>query len=242
MGTDSKQPTHVGHRLWVIGACLAVASACGGGGGKEVRRGADMAVLGVEPAGPGMEIERFDLNGDGKPDVWKVYRVTEEDDSKQRVLVRKDMDLNWDGRLDLRQHLDESGRVVKEEMDLDFDGHVDAVAYYEEGQLVRKEMDLTFDGRPDVFRYYEGGKLVRKERVVGNRGRVGIWEYYRNGHLTRVARDLDGDGKPDQFEDVPVEGKTPEASPPTQEKPAASPPGDKKGPPAKDAEGGDRDG
>ncbi|MFT7624457.1 MAG: antitoxin component YwqK of YwqJK toxin-antitoxin module [Myxococcota bacterium] len=165
--------------------------------------GPSMAALGSEKTEKGT-MEKFDLSGDGKADLWKVYEtVTGSDGKTGRKLVRKEMDLNFDGKLDIRQFLNADGAIYREEMDLDFDGHIDAVAHYEDGKLARRELDLSFDGKPDIFKYYEGGKLIRKERVTSNTGKVNVWEYYEGGRLVRVGRDKDGDGKPEVFDDAP---------------------------------------
>jgi len=169
----------------------------------------DMAALGSKSQ-DGHIIERYDLSGDGKADLWKVYREVPKADadkdapaSTERLLVRKEMDLNFDGKVDIRQFVNADGTLAREEMDLDFDGHTDAVALYNDGQLVKRELDLNFDGKADVFKYYEDGKLVRKERANGRSGKVNIWEYYEAGRLVRIGRDRDGDGKPEVFDDAP---------------------------------------
>ena len=180
-----------------------LAAACGDKGGP--MGGPDMVALGSEKEG-GNLIEKFDLSGDQKPDLWKIFKeVASKDnpDEREKILIRKDMDLNFDGKVDIRQFIDETGAITREEMDLDFDGHVDGVAHYKDGKLVKRELDLSFDGKPDIFKYYEDGKLIRKERATGKSGRVDVWEYYESGRLVRIGRDKDGDGKPEVFNDAP---------------------------------------
>ena len=149
------------------------------------------------PVGPGETLTEYDLNHDGKPDVWKVTRRTA--DGKE-VLVRRQRDLNDDGKIDVWEEYDEAGNLVKQTLDLDFDGKPDLVLHFEKGQLVLKEMSFGFDGKPHAWAYYEKGKLVRKERDENGDGRVDYWEYWEGGEIDRIGIDLDGDGRVDRWE------------------------------------------
>jgi len=141
-----------------------------------------------------------DTNTDEKPDVW-VYAVEErgaDGEARQRT-VRKELDINWDGRVDITTYYDARGEREREAMDLDFDGKVDSVFFYEKGVNVRRERDLDGDGKPDVWVYYEKGKLARKERDSNGDSRVDYWEYWENGQIDRIGEDLDGDGNVDKW-------------------------------------------
>ena len=175
-----------------------------------------MAAL-TEKTVDGNLVERFDLTGDRKPNVWKVYRTGQKDGKSTKVLIRKDLDPNLDGRPDVSQYFNAGGILIKESFDLDFDGQVDAESIYEGGTLVRRRMDLDFNGRFDVQKFYFEGKLIRKERDKDNNGRVDIWEYFQGDRLMRVGYDKNGDGKPEVFEDAPEpesgSSDTPETKP-----------------------------
>jgi len=153
------------------------------------------------------KVTEFDLNHDGKPDVW-VYTVKAKtpDGIEYDRLVRKEMDINWDGKVDIVRYYDENGQISKEALDLDFDGKVDQWNYYEKGVLVRKERDLAYSGKPDLWIYYEKGHIVRKERDTNHSGKVNYWEYWENDHVDRVGEDLDGDGKVDRWTKNPNPG------------------------------------
>ena len=71
----------------------------------------------------------LDSNADGTPDVWNWYDGS---DAETRVLLRKAVDLNKDGRVDVTTDYQED-QVVKEYIDADFDGRVDWVDSYEDG-------------------------------------------------------------------------------------------------------------
>ena len=162
-------------------------------------------------------IERIDINGDKKPDVYKFYRVLgsaaagAKTEDVKKVLIRKEMDVNFDQKIDVVQYYaGESGKevLVREEMDLDFDGRVDTTRHYKGGYISLVELDLGFDGRTDTWRYYqltktEDGKtvnrLVEKRRDTNGDGGVDVWEYYAGGKITKIGYDTTGDGSADRF-------------------------------------------
>ena len=146
------------------------------------------------------KVVEYDLNHDKKPDVW-AYFVTAKDENGKEVerLVRKELDINWDGKVDIVRYYNDREEMVKEALDLDFDGKIDQVNYYEKGVIVKKERDLDYNGRPDLWIYYEKGQIVRKERDTKGTGKVDYWEYWENGQVDRVGEDLDGDGVVDRW-------------------------------------------
>jgi hypothetical protein len=156
------------------------------------------AVVGIAELAPqpGEHVTAYDLARTGKPDLWRYSIVVEE--GKERV-IRKERDLNGDGRVDMWEAFDKDGNLVKQAFDLDFDGKPDLVITYEKGQLVRKEFAPGFDGLVRTIEYYESGKLVRKERDTKGDGKIDTWEYYENGELDRIGVDLDGDGQVDRW-------------------------------------------
>jgi len=153
-----------------------------------------------QPAGE-EHVQTYDLHRSGKPDVW-VYSVTTQDASGRPVerRVRKEADLNGDGRVDIVDYFDEAGQVTRETLDLDYDGKVDSTLYFEKGKKVRSEKDLDGDGRVDTWSFYDANeKLSRKERDVKGSGKVDYWEYWENGAIDRIGEDLDGDGQVDRW-------------------------------------------
>jgi len=151
------------------------------------------ASLLTEKIGAGGLIEQqIDLNKDERPDVFNFYRARKE---TTRLLVRKEVDLNWDGKIDVRTWFTDSGEIEKEEMDGDFDSRVDWIDHYKGGRRVMSEIDSDYDGAMDLFKYYENGKLRRKERDSKGDGRIDFWEYLdEQGNVLRTGRDVDGDG------------------------------------------------
>jgi hypothetical protein len=150
---------------------------------------------GMEPQ-PGEQVTTYDLTREGRPDAWK-YTVRE--DGQERI-VRKEKDLNGDGKVDSWELFGPDGTATVIVYDFDFDGKPDATLYYEKDQLVRKDLAFGFDGVPRTIAFYEKGKLVRKERDTTQDGKVDTWEYWENDEIDRIGVDLDGDGQVDRWE------------------------------------------
>lgn len=165
-------------------------------GASKVLRGADRY-----PA-EGLIVVKADLNGDTIPDVYSIYKEESQgDDQPARRIVRKEIDVNFDGAVDIWRHFNEAEKLIKEELDYNFDGRVDALNFFDKGKLVRKEVDVEFDQAADVFKYYKDGELIRVERDTNNDGRIDFWEYYERGILDRIGRDNNGDGRVDTWQE-----------------------------------------
>ncbi len=169
---------------------FVVGCASGGAGGAGGR-----AILLTERPTGGLVQQPVDVDGDQKADVYNYYRQRSKDG---RVLVCKEVDLNLDGKIDVRAWFDDSGNLQREEMDGDFDDQVDWIDHYAGGQRVLSEIDTGYNGSMDLFKYYEHGKLRRKERDSEGDGRVDYWEFLdESGAVISFGRDLDGDGEMD---------------------------------------------
>lgn len=162
-------------------------------------------ILEPEQAPDGTLIRRFDLDGDGKPNLWRV--VVNEGGTERTV--RRDEDLNFDGRVDTRHFFGSDGVLVKEEIDLDYDTRVDAIATYEGGVKIREEHFLPNRPKPHVIRLYSNGKLIEKQRDQDGDGIYETFEYFDEGKLIRIGRDTTGDGKPDAYDERPDPSEIP---------------------------------
>lgn len=148
----------------------------------------------------GLPSKTYDINGDNKPDIWEYYKKVEKDGKQVDVTVRKEFDLNHDGKVDMVKVFNEKGEVIKEMIDFDFDGRFDTTNFYEKSQLVRQEMDLNWDGKPDIVKYFEKGKITRKEISTKIDGKMDYFEYYDDkGSIDRIGIDKNGDGEVDQW-------------------------------------------
>lgn len=156
-------------------------------------------ILSESPTEDGLTEQKVDLDGDKVADVSNFWK---ERSDGPRQLMRKDSDLNRDGKVDVRTWFDNAGQIEKEEMDGDFDGRVDWADHYRGGKRVLTEVDTDHDGAYDLFKVYEEGKVRRKERDTNGDGRLDFWEYLDEaGKVVKVGRDVDGDGVMDIRED-----------------------------------------
>ena len=192
-------------RMTLLGAALAFAG-CATTGSAEKKDGAtgpdgEQVAENIKQKQAGNEkVTEFDLNKDKKSDVWTYTVMAKGPDGKDiERMVRKDLDINWDGKVDIARVYDEKEQISRESLDLDFDGKVDEVIFYEKGLVVRKERDLSSSGKPSLWVFYEKGQIVRKERDTNGDGKVDYWEYWENGQVDRIGEDLDGDGNVDKW-------------------------------------------
>jgi hypothetical protein len=163
----------------------------------------------------GWTIRQFDLNRDEKPDVFKFYGPATEGDSEP--MLRKEIDLNHDSRIDVVQIFDASGSKLTEHTDLDFDGRTDEVSHFKDGALVLREIDFNYDGRTDISKKYVKGTLTLIESDRTGDGKVDTWEYFENGSVARIGVDKDADGVVDLWEQ---DKSAPAAASPAAEAPA----------------------
>jgi hypothetical protein len=153
----------------------------------------------------GLVVEKASLAGTGKIDVWTYFRVVEEKNgAKARVLVRKTIDLNADGKPDVSQFYDDRGTLVKEQTDHDFDGRADTVKLFKNGKIDSEEASSLFDGKFDIRKYFEDGVLVVKQVDTRRVGAFDEFQYYKGSKLYRIGWDRDGDGKPEVFDENPA--------------------------------------
>jgi hypothetical protein len=95
-----------------------------------------------------------DLNGDGRPDLWRTY-------DRQGQLTEIAVDTNFDGRSDVREYYDQ-GALVRRETDRNFDGRVDLIESFDRTthERVRSVADVDYDGRADLLVLFHDGHAV----------------------------------------------------------------------------------
>lgn len=146
----------------------------------------------------GLVLQEVDTDNDDKPDVFNTFQPRT---NAPRLLVRKEVDLDLDGKVDQISYYNDDGEMEREERDRDFDGHFDWTDHYQDNRRVMTEVDSDRDGKMDVFSYYEGEppRITRKERDTNGDLKIDIWERFDDkGVVTRTGRDTDGDGKMDE--------------------------------------------
>jgi hypothetical protein len=154
----------------------------------------------------GKQVVTLDANGDGKPDVIKLFVAVAQEGHSAQQLACKQSDLDFDGKIDLVQYYGPAGELFMDEYSMDYSGKFNGRTFYQDGKKVRSEKDMDFDGKPDYFEFFEGGKLVRVERDRNGDGKVDEWQYYENGRLDRIGWDTTGAGRVDKWERNPEGG------------------------------------
>lgn len=161
---------------------------------QEIKKAERLPADDFDPSG--YDRRDLDLNKDGAPDAYQFTQLVDE----RTVVFRKEVDVNFDGRIDLIRSFNGRGELSSERLDHDFDGRIDVVNIFEKGVIVRKEYDTNFDGNVDLTRYFDQGIISRKEADLDHNGQIDYWEYYEKGKLDRIGIDRDGDGQVDQWE------------------------------------------
>lgn len=169
------------------------------GASNNARRSAS-ASASQEPRGAPMPHEQcvagtgavsVDVNNDGQPDVRTMM-----EGGRPRC---REVDANFDGRVDIIRWYDASGAVTRVEDDYDFDGRMDVVATYEGGVVAHDVLDTNFDGITDTWRVYRSGRVAELRRDADGDARVDTWERFDgDGRLTYAAVDANHDGLPDE--------------------------------------------
>jgi hypothetical protein len=129
------------------------------------------------------------------------------DDSSGRVEA---LDVNNDGKRDIRTVYSKSGTVLCRSVDLSYDGKPDLFEYYDaNGVIRRREYCYDDTGIVNAIDYYEGGKLVRREYDTTGLHKIDTWDFYdpngtpdpKTGRMKPIRRERDttGDGKVDQW-------------------------------------------
>ncbi|HUH05454.1 MAG TPA: hypothetical protein VML75_25840 [Kofleriaceae bacterium] len=231
----------MGNHLRRLGCLVAVSAALGlglGCGGKNKKNTQDPAevqgdtssqVSKIDPTlceSEGKEVENYDLNDDGRPDVWKLYKLVKEKGGTSRVLTCKQADLNFDGKKDYVVAFNDAAGIMFEKFDLDFQQGFDAFYKYEEVEgenakslLYEVQRDSNFDGKYDIIEKYDTatGLLTEVQRDTNGDLKPDVWEQYDKGVLVAILYDDDPyDGKVDRREEIAVEEEKPVA-PPTPE-------------------------
>jgi hypothetical protein len=154
---------------------------------------------------PGRTQSEYDTNGDGIPDVRKVYEVSGEGAEIRSTLVCREVDLDHDGTKDMFRFYNAEGRTLREEEDRDFDGRIDVITFFDRGEVVRRELDTNRDGQVDMRVFYRERRPYRAERELNSNNdasfRADYWEYYdARGQIVRIGWDYNGDERADQWD------------------------------------------
>lgn len=154
----------------------------------------------------GKNVVSYDLNRDGKPDVWRLYKAEKAGDTTADVLTCRQVDLDHDGRKDMVIAFARNGQPLYEKIDFDWDGKFDVSAIYDPktGKYAEVERDTNFDGKYDLKELYDAaGALESVRRDRDGNGEPDMWEQYEGGLLVAILYDDDNDTKVDRREEAP---------------------------------------
>ena len=111
--------------------------------------------------------------------VYLTESTSEENTSDDNITIRA-LDLNQDGKQDLRTYYDNKGSITREEIDGDFDGLVDIIDYYTNNVRTESQIDTNSDNTFDVFRFYEQEKLKREDLDINYDNKIDLTYTYDN--------------------------------------------------------------
>lgn len=114
-------------------------------------------------------------------------------------LVRRELDINFDGVTDFVRHYDERGGIAKDQIDSNFNGTVDRIVHYSKGTVTRRDVDADEDGYFEEIRYFVKGQLFRVEKDTTGSGQANYWQFFIDGVLNRAGYDHDGDRVIDEW-------------------------------------------
>lgn len=189
------------HRYCIVVLLACSLCACG----KNNKKDAEMDFGGptFDRDEDGNLVRRFDVNGDNRPDVSKTFvEYPDEQDPSitRRRMIKKEVDVNSDGEINLRRMYNEAGQLVLEEVDTDLDGRIDVVNHVDGGALIQKDLVDPESGVIVASRYYLDGTIQRVEKDTNDDEKVDYWEFYEQGVLDRIGRDLNADGRADTWQ------------------------------------------
>ena len=156
----------------------------------------------------------YDMNGDVKVDLWKFYMLkpmAKDETKMEYILVRKELDLNFDGRIDRIMYYNLKESLIREEIDTNFDGSIDRVHYYDDSMIIKTEfyqlncnhfdIDAVGDpSNPDLVRHYRKGILTREETDAQCDGvSENITIFNAEGNISQIGDDNNGDGIVDRW-------------------------------------------
>jgi len=120
---------------------------------------ASVTIAAVEVWPAARAVRTSDRNGDGRPDVWRLY-------DNRGQLTEVDVDSNFDGAPDIAEYY-ERGALVRRESDRNFNGQIDLVEEFDvetHGQT-RAVFDTDYDGTADLLVLFRDGRPVFSKRA-----------------------------------------------------------------------------
>jgi hypothetical protein len=134
----------------------------------------------------------LDADRDGVPEQIRFF------DRETKVLLRKEVDSNYDGSLDTWSTY-KDGMLVSRLRDTNRNGDVDVWESYAEDRMTDRTIDRDHDHIADAFYQYSGGILAEERHDVNNDGVVDRRISYQNLFRSYAEEDRDLDGSMDNW-------------------------------------------
>jgi hypothetical protein len=219
--------------LAYVGSCVAPLAAVACGGADKPAVAADSVqtqtahvekIQHEDCKESGNRVDSLDSNGDGKPDIRRVFSGNQE--------LCRIVDLNGDGKTDMYEYFDAGGAVRRREFCYDDTGDVNAVEHYEKGRLVAREFDAAGRRRIDTWDTFDPSAPLdpktgrpahpaHRERDTTGDGKVDQWWTW-NGDKVTISVDRIGNGKPDPATAIVLGPDNSIQTPPPDPAPAAT--------------------
>jgi hypothetical protein len=155
--------------------------------------------------GPGIKLDKGDMNGDGKTDVWKYTKDIAGNSPGEinTIIVKKEADLNFDGRKDVLIEFDELERMTREVFDFDFDGIIDQENHYQDNKIKEKWIYSPTSQKVFIWKYFENGALSKVKQDSNGDGLADNCEdWFKGQRLIRKGRDTTKDGECDEWKTI----------------------------------------
>ncbi len=155
-------------------------------------------------------VDVFDVNKDGIVDMWKVHEEIKENDQIKKILKRREIDLNFDGKINFIKFYTPKGNIEKEYLDKNLDGVIETIRYYENNLVVKiesyftnpidKKFNVIKDSSPFKTFYFNSNGTLKKVTEDTNKDKKDdYFLYFSKGLIDRIGIDEDGDLKVDKW-------------------------------------------
>ena len=131
----------------------------------------------------------IDVNGDGVVDEKWIY--------KDHHISRKEVDRNFDGKVDIIYDFNRKGIPKESRQDDNFDGILESVFKFEDGLTQIQESDLNQDGSIDYKAQFKHGNIDEILIIGEGQDFRKKWQKFNMGKLIGAEYDTDGDGNYD---------------------------------------------
>ena len=128
----------------------------------------------------------------------------------EELLVKKEVDGNKDGIMDVEEYYDPNSRLVERRWDLHTEGvpQKSMKFFYNDKDVLEKGIgDTNNDGKPDIWIEYKDKAISSLQRDADFDEKVDFWGTYLSGKISKAEIDTNKDAKPDKWISYDQQGK-----------------------------------